>query len=138
MLICSKAKRSSGSIEILLDTHMLLWWLTDDSRLSKTARSLVADPANMFTVSTATAWEIAIKQALGKITIDGSLEQAVREQGFTMLPVTFPHAAETLTLPSIHRDPFDRMLVAQARVESLRLLTVDSHILQYPVNVIEG
>ena len=125
-------------MEILIDTHMLLWWLADDSRLSKKARALMADPANMLTVSAATAWEIAIKQALGKMTMDGDLEKEVRELGFAMLPVTVPHAAETLTLPAIHRDPFDRMLVAQARVESLPLLTVDPHILQYPANVIEG
>ena len=125
-------------MEILIDTHMLLWWLADDSRLSKKARSLMADPANMLTVSAATAWEIAIKQALGKMTMDGDLEKEIRELGFAMLPVTFPHAAETLTLPAIHRDPFDRMLVAQARVESLPLLTMDPHILQYPANVIEG
>ncbi len=125
-------------MEILIDTHMLLWWLADDSRLSKKARALMADPANMLTVSAATAWEIAIKQALGKMTMDGDLEKEIRELGFAMLPVTFPHAAETLTLPAIHRDPVDRMLVAQARVESLPLLTVDPHILQYPANVIEG
>jgi PIN domain nuclease of toxin-antitoxin system len=125
-------------MEILLDTHMLLWWLADDSRLSKRARALMADPTNGLTVSAATAWEIAIKQVLGRLTLDGNLEQAVREQGFTMLPVTFTHAAETLTLPAIHRDPFDRMLVAQARVENLPLLTVDPHVLQYPANVIEG
>ena len=125
-------------MEILLDTHMLLWWLADDSRLSRKARAFIADPANMPTVSAASAWEIAIKQALGKIAMDGILEEAVHEQGFAMLPVTFPHAAETLTLPTIHRDPFDRMLVAQARVENLPLLTVDPHVLQYPANVIEG
>lgn len=125
-------------MEILLDTHMVLWWLADDSRLSKRARALIADPANTLTVSAATSWEIAIKQALGKITIDGRLEDAIDAQGFGMLPVTFRHAAETLMLPEIHRDPFDRMLVAQARVESLPLLTIDPHILQYPANVIAG
>jgi len=125
-------------MEILLDTHMLLWWLADDSRLSKKARALMADPTNAPTVSAATAWEIAIKQALGKMTMEGNLEQAVREQGFAMLPVTFPHSSETLTLPAIHRDPFGRMLVAQSRVENLPLLTVDPHILRYPANVIES
>ncbi len=125
-------------MEILLDTHMLLWWLADDSRLSKKARALMADPTSTLTVSAATAWEIAIKQVLGKMTMDGNLEQAISEQGFATLPVTFPHAAKTLTLPEIHRDPFDRMLVAQARVESLPLLTVGPHILQYPANAIEG
>lgn len=125
-------------MDILLDTHMLLWWLADDSRLSERARALMSDSANALTVSAATAWEIAIKQALGKVAIDGDLEQEVREQGFGMLPVTFAHAAETLTLPAIHRDPFDRMLVAQARLENLRLLTVDPNILHYPANVIQG
>lgn len=70
--------------------------------------------------------------------MDGDLEQEVIAQGFSMLPVTFAHAAETQRLPQIHRDPFDRMLVAQARVENLQLLTVDPHILKYPVNVVVG
>ena len=92
----------------------------------------------MITVSAATAFEIAIKEALGRVEMDENLEKAVSEQGFTMLPVTFSHAAETRALPAIHRDPFDRILVAQARVENMRLLSVDSRILQYPANVIEG
>ena len=98
----------------------------------------MANPTNKLIVSAATAWEIAVKQALGKLTMDGDLQQSVRDQGFAMLPVTFAHAAELLTLPTIHRDPFDRMLVAQARVENLPLLTVDPHIPHYPANVIEG
>ena len=98
----------------------------------------MVEPANMLMVSAATAWEIAIKQALGKLTMDGDLEQEVHAQGFAMLPISFAHAAEILTLPAIHRDPFDRMLVAQARVENLPLLTADPHILNYPANVIEG
>lgn len=117
---------------------MLLWWLADDPHLSEKARSLMANPANALSVSSATAWEIAIKKALGRLTIDGDLEQAVSDQGFFMLPVTFAHASEIMTLPAIHRDPFDRMLVAQSRIENLPLLTVDPHILQYPANVIEG
>ena len=99
---------------------------------------MISDPANTPIVSAATAWEVVIKQTLGKMTLDGSLEHAVHVQGFTILPVTFAHAAETLTLPAIHRDPFDRMLVAQARVESLPLLTADPQILHYPANVLEA
>ncbi|MFV1979942.1 MAG: type II toxin-antitoxin system VapC family toxin [Rhodothermia bacterium] len=125
-------------MEILLDTHMLLWWLADDQRLSEKARARITDPANILTVSAATAWEIAIKQALGKLRIEGDLDQEVQDQGFRRLPVTFAHTAEVLTLPPIHRDPFDRMLVAQARVENLQLLTSDPQILRYPANVIEG
>ncbi len=125
-------------MEILLDTHMLLWWLADDRRLSEKARARIADPANTLAVSAATAWEIVIKQSLGKLKIEGDLEQEVQDQGFEMLPVTFAHSAEVLMLPPIHRDPFDRMLVAQARVENLQLLTMDPQILRYPANVLEG
>ncbi len=125
-------------MEILLDTHMLLWWLADDRRLSEKARARITDPANTITVSAASAWEIVIKQALGKLKMDGDLEQEVLDQGFDMLPVTFAHTAEVLTLPPIHRDPFDRMLVAQARVENLQLLTTDPQIVRYPANVTEG
>jgi PIN domain nuclease of toxin-antitoxin system len=124
-------------VELLLDTHLVLWWLSDDERLSAQARTRIADTANFPIVSAATAWEIAIKRALGKIRLEGNLETAVREQGFGILPVTFAHAAEVFALPPIHRDPFDRMLVAQARVENLQLLTQDANILRYPANVVE-
>lgn len=123
-------------MDILIDTHVLLWWLADDSRLSGKTRELIADPANAIAVSAATAWEIAIKQALGKLLFEGDLEEVVREQGFQMLPVTFAHAAGVRQLPGIHRDPFDRMLVAQARAENLALLSADPIIASYPVNVI--
>ncbi len=125
-------------MEILLDTHMLLWWLGDDPRLSERARAWIINPANIIFVSAASAWEIVIKQALGKLEMDGDLEQEIRGQGFQMLPVTFAHTAEVFALPPIHRDPFDRMLVAQAREENLQLLTSDPQILRYPANVIKG
>ena len=123
-------------MDILIDTHVLLWWLADDPRLSGKARELIADPANAIAVSAATAWEIAIKQALGKLVFDGDLEVVVGEQGFQMLPITFAHAAGVRQLPEIHRDPFDRMLVAQARAENRALLSADPVIASYPVNVI--
>ena len=125
-------------MEILLDTHLLLWWLADDPRLSDKARQLIADPSHTLIASAATAWEIAIKQGLGKLKTEGELEKEILEQGFAVLPVTFAHAAEVFTLPMIHRDPFDRMLVAQSRVENLHLLTANPHILRYPANVIKG
>lgn len=125
-------------MEILLDTHALLWWLGDDPILSAHSRKLIGDPGNRLLVSAATAWEIAIKQALGKLRLDADLEGEIREQGFEMLPVTFAHARELAELPSIHRDPFDRVLVAQARVENLALLTDDPKILLYPANVIRN
>lgn len=123
-------------VDILIDTHVLLWWLADDPRLSGKARGLIADPANAIAVSAATAWELAIKQALGKLVFDGDLEVVVGEQGFQMLPITFAHAAGVRQLPEIHRDPFDRMLVAQARAENRALLSADPNIASYPVNVI--
>ena len=123
-------------VDILIDTHVLLWWLADDPRLSGKARGLIADPANAIAVSAATAWELAIKQALGKLVFDGDLEVVVGEQGFQMLQITFAHATGVRQLPDIHRDPFDRMLVAQARAENFAVLSADPIIASYPVNVI--
>lgn len=125
-------------MELLLDTHIVLWWLADDARLSHRARDLVADPGNTPVVSAATAWEVAIKQALGKLQIDADFEAAVQQQGFASLPIMIRHALETRTLPQIHRDPFDRMLIAQARVENLPLLTADARLLGYPANIIQA
>lgn len=122
-------------MDLLLDTPVLLWWLADHPRLSARARELIGDPGLTPVVSAATAWEVAIKQDLGKLVFQGDLVEEATAQGFTLLPVGFHHAAETRRLPPIHRDPFDRMLVAQARVENLRLLTADSRILRYPANV---
>lgn len=132
------AGRKSHRMNVLLDTHILLWWLADDPRLSERARQIIADAGNVVYTSSATAWEIAVKQALGKLRAEGNLEQEVREQGFEMLPITFAHAEELMGLPAIHRDPFDRMLVAQARVENLQLLTSDPQIFRYPANVIKA
>lgn len=123
-------------MDLLLDTHVLLWWLADDAQLTDKACELIAAPENMVFVSVASAWEIAIKQTLGKLTIGGDLEAVVIEEGFTTLPISFKHATETQSLPPIHNDPFDRMLVAQARVEALHLLTADRRVLKYPANVI--
>jgi PIN domain nuclease of toxin-antitoxin system len=125
-------------MDILFDTHMLLWWLADDTRLSSKARGLIADPQNTLIVSAATGWEIAIKQRLGKLRMHGTLLTALDDEGFNVLPITLHHAEETRTLPDIHRDPFDRMLVAQSRLENIALLTVDPRIVRYPTNVIEG
>jgi PIN domain nuclease of toxin-antitoxin system len=108
----------------------------DDARLSSRGRELISDPDNMVFVSAASACEVAKKQSLGELTVEASLGAAVREEGFTPLPISFTHTAEILSLPPIHKDPFDRMLVAQARVEALQLLTSDKRLLQYPVHVI--
>jgi PIN domain nuclease of toxin-antitoxin system len=114
-------------VRLLLDTHVLLWWWSDDRKLSASARALIADPRNQVVVSAASAWEVAIKAGLGRIEIElDDFEEAVVQSGFEPLPITVSHAVRVGRLSGIHRDPFDRMLVAQASVEELRLVTHDS------------
>lgn len=121
-------------MRLLLDTHVALWALTDDPRLSERARALIADPANDVLVSSASVWEIAIKHALGRGDMPISGDQALdwfRQAGYQLLPIAPGHAAAVEHLPDHHRDPFDRMLVAQAMAEPLRLLTHDPLVLRY-------
>jgi PIN domain nuclease of toxin-antitoxin system len=113
-------------VRLLLDTHVLLWWLVDDRKLGKTAREIIANPNNDVHVSTASVWEAAIKAALGRLEVElDDLEEAIVRNGFRPLPIGFRHAVTAGRLPSVHRDPFDRMLVAQARVEELRIVSHD-------------
>lgn len=113
-------------MRLLLDTHVLLWWLADDRKLSKEARTMISDANHQVLVSAATVWEIAIKAGLGRIEIElDDLEDAIPKSGFEPLPISVQHAVRVGRLPGIHRDPFDRMLVAQAGVEELRLVTHD-------------
>ena len=123
---------------LLLDTHVLLWWLGDDHRLGEQARLAIADPANEAVVSAVSGWEIAIKRGLGKLKAPPDLEVHVKAQGFTLLPMTFGHAEQVASLPPLHRDPFDRMLVAQAKAEGLVLVTQDARIKSYDVAVLDG
>jgi PIN domain nuclease of toxin-antitoxin system len=112
------------AVRLLLDTHVFLWWKLDDPRLVVEARDKIAT-ADLVLVSAASAWEIAIKCRLGKLDFHEDFERGVRESGFERLPIGFSHAAETRTLADHHRDPFDRMLIAQARVEGLTIVTHD-------------
>ena len=127
-------------MRLLLDTHVLLWWLLDDSRLSAAARAALADGSNTILVSAASAWEVAIKASLGKLPLppeaEARIADAVVEAGFIQLPVTFAHAAGVRTLPWRHRDPFDRLLVAQSKVEGLTLVTGDSALGLYGVDLL--
>jgi PIN domain nuclease of toxin-antitoxin system len=120
-------------VNLLLDTHVVLWALTDDPSLSAEARAAIVDGTNRVVVSAVSAWEIVIKRSLGKLRAPDDLEQQVRTHRFDPLDVTFAHAAEVGRLPAIHRDPFDRLLVAQARVEGLTLVTRDTRIPDYDV-----
>ncbi len=118
---------------LLLDTHAFVWWLSDVSELAEGARSAIADPRNDIFVSAITGWEIAVKRARGRMTAPDNLAAMVEEKGFTHLPLTFFHAEQAGVLPMHHRDPFDRMLVAQAQVEGLVLVTRDDRIPRYGV-----
>ena len=120
---------------LLVDTHALLWWLTDDPALSPPARDAIADPVSEPLVSAASVWEIAIKRSLGKLTAPDDLPDRVAEQGFSWLPITSSHAWQVRELPLHHRDPFDRILVAQALTERLAIITTDPHFGQYGVEV---
>ena len=122
-------------MKLLLDTHVALWWHADDRRLRAPGRRAIADAAEVW-VSAASAWEIAIKTALGKVRPPGPFAEAVETSGFRPLPITFRHAAEAGTLPVHHRDPFDRMLVAQARLEGLTLVTHDEVFDRYAITVL--
>jgi PIN domain nuclease of toxin-antitoxin system len=118
---------------LLLDTHVLLWWLEDPRQLSKAARKAIQDGANPVYVSAAVAWEITIKKALGKLDVPDNLEEVMEANRFLPLPITISHTLAERTLPHHHRDPFDRILIAQALHEGFRLVSRDSEIAKYPV-----
>lgn len=117
----------------MIDTHVLLWALGAEHMLRNDVRRSLTDPRNDVFVSAVCVWEIAIKRALGKLRAPDHLAASVEAAGFSELPVTFVHAEQAGSLPEFHGDPFDRMLVAQAQVEGLTLVTADANILQYPV-----
>ena len=123
---------------ILLDTHTLLWWLADSPLLGAQARSLIADTRNPIYVSATTTSEIAIKRAEGMLEAPDDMDRIVEDEGFEKLPITLFHGEQAGSLPEIHRDPFDRMLIAQAQAEGLELLTKDSEIPAYNIKVIDA
>lgn len=120
-------------MELLLDTHVFLWWDSRDLNLPAAFQTAIASPQNTVHISAATVWEIAIKRAAGKLVFSGSVATSIGKHGFSRLPITVEHAESAGSLPSLHRDPFDRLLVAQARLENLILVTVDQEILRYRV-----
>ncbi len=127
-------------MRVLLDTHAYLWWVTTPDRLSARAQALLEDPASEVFFSAASAWEIAIKTSQGKLTLDVSIKRLVVEepsaQQFTPLPVTAAHAVRAAALPLHHRDPFDRMLVAQAQAEDMVILSCDRQVARYDSEVV--
>lgn len=119
---------------LLLDTHVLLWWLQGGAALAPEARKAISDPDTEVWVSAASAWEISIKSALGRLQgVPDDLPAAISSHAFSGLPISLAHAREAGVLPAHHADPFDRMLVAQARLERLTLCTRDRAMALYKV-----
>ena len=121
---------------LLLDTHALLWWLAEPDRLSPAAHAAISEPANAVHVSAASGWEIATKVRLGKLPGVGdlvkTLPQHLRSQGFCLLPITLQQGLHAGSYPMAHRDPFDRLLAAQAELSLLTLVTLDSALQAFP------
>jgi PIN domain nuclease of toxin-antitoxin system len=123
-------------MNLLLDTHAILWAFTDDPRLSPRAREAIEDGSNPVFVSAVSAWEIVIKKGLGKLTAPDNYEEEREAHAFTALDITTAHALHVGTLPGHHQDPFDRLLVAQAQLERLTIVTRDANIQRYDVDVL--
>jgi PIN domain nuclease of toxin-antitoxin system len=124
-------------VRLLLDTHAFLWWIADDAALSPAARRAIANPENACLVSAASAWEIAIKVSIGKLSLGGDVRRFVPDQlsanGFDPLPVSVAHATRVAALPFHHRDPFDRLLAAQALEERVAVVSADPIFRKYGV-----
>ena len=127
-------------MRFLLDTHAFIWWIIDDSRLSTVARDAIGNPENRLYLSAASTWEIILKAEAGKISLPDKasefIEKQLQENSVEPLPIKIPHTLAMTTLPAIHKDPFDRMLIAQSRYEEMTIITDDSLISEYEVNTL--
>jgi PIN domain nuclease of toxin-antitoxin system len=119
-------------MNLSLDTHVLLWSLSSPERLSQAARQAIEDPSNLVFVSAAATWEIEIKAALGKLRAPSDLVSQLNGANFQELPITIAHTLAVKQLPNLHRDPFDRIMLAQAKAAGLTFVTADPAVLQYP------
>ena len=123
-------------MRLLLDTHILLWWLADSPSLPGRARELIADPGNTVFVSAVSLWEIRLKESLGKLKVPSDFEARLAGESFESLPLLAAHTRSVASLPWHHRDPFDRMLIAQAQVTGLKLVTADEAAAAYGDSVV--
>ena len=123
---------------ILLDTHALIWWLDGDNKLGLNAIEQISNPENDIYVSAATVWEMSIKQQMGKLVAPEDIESKVEQAGFSALPITLFHGQQAGKLPLHHKDPFDRMLIAQAQAEGLQIITQDKKFSSYGINIIDA
>lgn len=121
----------------LLDTHAFLWWIHDFEKLSTDALKIIQDNKNSIFISSVTSWEIMIKKSLGKILFDIDVHDALARNNFVELPITISHTLGLGELPPHHFDPFDRLLIAQTKIENLKLVTRDENILKYDINILK-
>lgn len=120
-------------MKILLDTHVFLWWLENNPRLGKQARRHIANPANRVLLSAVSCWEISIKMIKGHLVFPFDISQVLSAEGFEFLPISLKETVRVASLPPVHRDPFDRLLAAQAEEYGCKLFTADKQLLKYPV-----
>jgi len=125
-------------MNVLLDTHTLLWWLDDNPTLSREAYNIISDGKNVVFMSAASIWEIRIKESIGKIDIPSNFKEILEKQPFEVLSITSEHAHAIKELPLIHRDPFDRMLITQGKIEKLAIITRDVIFSEYNIHVIKA
>jgi PIN domain nuclease of toxin-antitoxin system len=123
-------------VKLILDTHAALWWLADDPRVSKNAERELSDATNRVLLSAAVVWEVAIKRSLGKLKAPVDLAATLVGAGAQPLPITLDHAAAVESLPWHHRDPFDRVLIAQALAEGAAIVSLDDNLRQYGVQLV--
>lgn len=124
-------------MRVLLDSHTLLWWMDDPSKIAPNARVVIADPANEVYASAASIWELGLKVSKGKLRLPPDFHEMLEGQGIRHMAFTASHAMESISLPAIHGDPFDRALVAQCRLESMALATRDAVLGDYGIPVVE-
>lgn len=123
-------------MRLLIDSHVFLWWRAGSPALSPTARNAISDPANEVLISIAALWELTIKEAAGKLTFTPDLKAMVADEGFSVLSITFLHLRGIGTLPRVHRDPFDRMMIAQALADGIPIATGDRIFAAYGVQIV--
>lgn len=122
----------------LLDTHIILWWLTEPEKIAKKARDIISDRGSSIYISSVSFWEMAIKQSIGRLHFPINMIQLVTQQEFEILPIYANECLATSDLPLHHSDPFDRMLIIQAKLQDLILITRDKKLAEYPVVTIAG
>ena len=124
-------------MRLLLDTHAFLWWTTDSKALKQDAKSAIIDPANQIFLSTISIWELGLKKALRRLILPEEIEEELALRRIEVLPITAAHAVRAPRLPLIHSDPFDRMLIAQAQIEKLTIVTRDREFADYDVAILK-